>query len=130
MYPDSVRSAVMANRWVAERFLAGCNGIEEQGSPMVKEFKATIASARAFLRGASVLMVVRRLACPARISKLTLRPGESAMTSGDRMLIRNGLKWSVGNDVLRLPIDKHAVRAKADRVLRTDVDHGVIFLAS
>ena len=55
--PDQVGFAVQPRRWVVERFFAwtGCNR-------RLKDFEATIDSARAFLYAASVMLLVRRLA--------------------------------------------------------------------
>ena len=45
-------------RWVVERFFAWIN----RNRRLAKDFEATIASARAFLYAASVMLLVRRLA--------------------------------------------------------------------
>ena len=56
--PDQVGFAVQPRRWVVERFFAWIN----RNRRLAKEFEATIASARAFLYAASVMLLVRRLA--------------------------------------------------------------------
>ena len=50
--------AVQPRRWVVERFFAWIN----RNRRLAKDFEATIASARAFLYAASVMLLVRRLA--------------------------------------------------------------------
>ena len=50
--------AVQPRRWVVERFFAWIN----RNRRLAKDFEATIASARAFLYTASVMLLVRRLA--------------------------------------------------------------------
>jgi hypothetical protein len=49
--------AVQPRRWVAERFFAWIG----RNRRLAKDFEATIASARAFLYAASVMLLVRRL---------------------------------------------------------------------
>ena len=66
--PDQVGFAVQPRRWVVERFFAWIN----RNRRLAKDFEATIASARAFLYAASVMLLVRRLARAARLSKPTL----------------------------------------------------------
>ena len=56
--PDQVGFAVQPRRWVVERFFAWIN----RDRRLAKDFEATIASARAFLYAASVMLLVRRLA--------------------------------------------------------------------
>ena len=56
--PDQVGFAVQPRRWVVERFFARIN----RNRRLAKDFEATIASARAFLYAASVMLLVRRLA--------------------------------------------------------------------
>ena len=56
--PDQVGFAVQPRRWVVERFFAWIN----RNRRLAKDFEATIASARAFLYAASVMLLVRRLA--------------------------------------------------------------------
>ena len=56
--PDQVSFAVQPRRWVVERFFAWIN----RNRRLAKDFEATIASARAFLYAASVMLLVRRLA--------------------------------------------------------------------
>ena len=56
--PDQVDFAVQPRRWVVERFFAWIN----RNRRLAKDFEATIASARAFLYAASVMLLVRRLA--------------------------------------------------------------------
>ena len=68
--PDQVGFAVQPRRWVVERFFAWIN----RNRRLAKDFEATIASARAFLYAASVMLLVRRLARAAWLSKPTLRP--------------------------------------------------------
>lgn len=50
--------AVQPRRWVVERFFAWIN----RNRRLAKDFEATIASARAFLYAASIMILVRRLA--------------------------------------------------------------------
>ncbi|MGQ0485388.1 MAG: IS5/IS1182 family transposase, partial [Hyphomicrobiales bacterium] len=50
--------AVQPRRWVVERFFAWIN----RNRRLAKDFEATIASARAFLYAASVMILVRRMA--------------------------------------------------------------------
>ncbi len=52
---------VLARRWVVERFFAWIG----RNRRLAKDFEATIASARAFLYAASVMLLSRRLARPA-----------------------------------------------------------------
>lgn len=56
--PDQVGFAVQPRRWVVERFFAWIN----RNLRLAKDFEATIASARAFLYAASILLLTRRLA--------------------------------------------------------------------
>ena len=56
--PDQVGFAVQPRRWVVERFFAWIR----RNRRLAKDFEATIASARAFLYAASVMLLVRRLA--------------------------------------------------------------------
>lgn len=56
--PDQVGFAVQPRRWVVERFFAWIS----RNRRLAKDFEATIASARAFLYAASVMLLVRRLA--------------------------------------------------------------------
>ena len=56
--PDQVGFAVQPRRWVVERFFAWIN----RNRRLAKDFEATIASARAFLYAASIMLLVRRLA--------------------------------------------------------------------
>ena len=56
--PDQVGFAVQPRRWIVERFFAWIN----RNRRLAKDFEATIASARAFLYAASVMLLVRRLA--------------------------------------------------------------------
>ena len=55
--PDQVGFAIQPRRWVVERFFAWIN----RNGRLAKDFEATIASARAFLYAASVMLLVRRL---------------------------------------------------------------------
>lgn len=55
---DQVGFAVNPRRWVVERFFAWIG----RNRRLAKDFEATIASARAFLYAASVMLLVRRLA--------------------------------------------------------------------
>jgi transposase len=55
--PDQVGFAVNPRRWVVERFFAWIG----RNRRLAKDFEATIASARAFLYAASVMLLVRRL---------------------------------------------------------------------
>ena len=55
--PDQVGFAVQPRRWVVERFFAWIN----RNRRLAKDFEATIASARAFLYIASIMLLVRRL---------------------------------------------------------------------
>ena len=70
--PDQVGFAVQPRRWVVERFFAWIN----RNRRLAKDFEATIASARAFLYAASVMLLVRRLARAASLSKPTLSERE------------------------------------------------------
>ena len=72
--PDQVGFAVHPRRWVVERFFAWIN----RNRRLAKDFEATIASARAFLYAASVMLLVRRLARAACLSKPTLRVSSSS----------------------------------------------------
>jgi transposase len=56
--PDQVGFAVLPRRWVVERFFAWIG----RNRRLAKDFEATIASARAFLYAASIMLLVRRLA--------------------------------------------------------------------
>ena len=56
--PGQVGFAVQPRRWVVERFLAWIN----RNRRLAKDFEATIASARAFLYAAAVMLLVRRIA--------------------------------------------------------------------
>jgi putative transposase len=56
--PDQIGFAVQPRRWVVERFFAWIG----RNRRLAKDFEATIASARAFLYAASVMLLVRRLA--------------------------------------------------------------------
>ena len=56
--PGQVGFAVQPRRWVVERFLAWIN----RNRRLAKAFEATIASARAFLYAAAVMLLVRRIA--------------------------------------------------------------------
>lgn len=56
--PDQVGFAVNPRRWVVERFFAWIG----RNRRLAKDFEATIASARAFLYAASLMLLVRRLA--------------------------------------------------------------------
>ena len=55
--PDQVGFVVNPRRWVVERFFAWIS----RNRRLAKDFEATIASARAFLYAASVMLLVRRL---------------------------------------------------------------------
>ena len=56
--PGQIGFAVQPRRWVVERFFAWIN----RNRRLAKDFETTIASARAFLYAASVMILVRRLA--------------------------------------------------------------------
>ena len=56
--PDQVGFAVLPRRWVVERFFARIG----RNRSLAKDFEATIDSARAFLRAAAVMLLVRRIA--------------------------------------------------------------------
>ena len=56
--PDQVGFAVQPRRWVVERFFAWIG----RNRRLAKDFETTIASARAFLYTASIMLLVRRLA--------------------------------------------------------------------
>lgn len=56
--PDQVGFTVLPRRWVVERFFAWIG----RNRRLAKDFEATIASARAFLYAASIMLLVRRLA--------------------------------------------------------------------
>lgn len=56
--PGQVGFAVQPRRWVVERHFAWIN----RNRRLAKDFEATIASARAFLYAASILLLTRRLA--------------------------------------------------------------------
>ena len=56
--PDQVGFAVHPRRWVVERFFAWIS----RNRRLAKDFEATIASARAFLYAASIMLLSRRLA--------------------------------------------------------------------
>ena len=54
---DQIGFAVQPRRWVVERFFAWIN----RNRRLAKDFEATIASARAFIYAASIMLLVRRL---------------------------------------------------------------------
>lgn len=56
--PDQIGFAVQPRRWVVERFFAWIN----RNRRLAKDFEASIASARAFLYAASIMLLTRRLA--------------------------------------------------------------------
>jgi len=56
--PNQIGFAVQPRRWVVERFFAWIN----RNRRLAKDFEASIASARAFLYAASVMLLVRRIA--------------------------------------------------------------------
>ena len=56
--PNQIGFAVQPRRWVVERFFAWIG----RNRRLAKDFEATIASARAFLYAASLMLLVRRLA--------------------------------------------------------------------
>jgi putative transposase len=56
--PDQVGFAIQPRRWVVERFFAWIG----RNRRLAKDFEATVASARAFLYAASVMLLVRRIA--------------------------------------------------------------------
>ncbi|HUB47658.1 MAG TPA: IS5 family transposase [Acetobacteraceae bacterium] len=56
--PDQVGFQVLPRRWVVERFFAWIN----RNRRLAKDFEATIASAKAFLYAACVMLLTRRLA--------------------------------------------------------------------
>jgi putative transposase len=72
--PNQIGFAVQPRRWVVERFLAWIG----RNRRLAKDFEATIASARAFLYAASVMLLVRRLARSAQFRK---RPRKSSSLS-------------------------------------------------
>ncbi len=55
--PDQVGFAVQPRRWVVERFFAWIN----RNRRLAKDFEASIASAKAFLYAASIMLLVRRI---------------------------------------------------------------------
>ena len=57
-HPDQVGFAVHPRRWVVERFFAWIG----RNRRLAKDFEATLASAKAFLYAASVMLLTRRLA--------------------------------------------------------------------
>ena len=67
--PDQVGFAVHPRRWVVERFFAWIS----RNRRLWKDPEATLASARAFLYAASVMLLVRRLAPSSYLSGRTLR---------------------------------------------------------
>jgi transposase len=67
--PDQVGFAVHPRRWVVERFFAWIS----RNRRLWKDPEATLASARAFLYAAAVMILVRRLARSARLLGRTLR---------------------------------------------------------
>ena len=58
---DQIGFAVQPRRWVVERFFAWIG----RNRRLAKDFEATIASARAFIYAASIMLLVRRLGRPA-----------------------------------------------------------------
>ena len=58
--PDQIGFTVLPRRWVVERFFAWIG----RNRRLAKDFEATIASARAFLYAASVMLLIRRIARP------------------------------------------------------------------
>jgi putative transposase len=59
--PDQIGFAVLPRRWVVERFFAWIN----RNRRLAKDFEATVASARAFLYAAAIMLLIRRIARPA-----------------------------------------------------------------
>jgi transposase len=57
-HPDQIGFTVLPRRWVVERFFAWVG----RNSRLAKDFEATIASARAFLYAASIMLLSRRIA--------------------------------------------------------------------
>jgi len=57
-HPDQVGFTVLPRRWVVERFFAWIG----RNRRLAKDFEATIASARAFLYAASIMLLPRRIA--------------------------------------------------------------------
>lgn len=56
--PDQVGFQVLPHRWVVERFFAWIN----RNRRLAKDFEGTVASAKAFLYAACVMLLTRRLA--------------------------------------------------------------------
>jgi transposase len=67
--PDQIGFAVLPRRWVVERFFAWIG----RNRRLAKDFEASIDSARAFRYAASVMLLSRRIARHAWVSKPTLR---------------------------------------------------------
>lgn len=57
-HPDQVGFAVHPRRWVVERFFAWIR----RNRRLAKDFEASLASAKAFIYAASVMLLTRRLA--------------------------------------------------------------------
>jgi transposase len=57
-HPDQIGFTVLPRRWVVERFFAWVG----RNRRLAKDFEATIASARAFLYAASIMLLSRRIA--------------------------------------------------------------------
>src|SRR6185312_3094005 len=56
--PNQIGFTVLPRRWVVERFFAWIG----RNRRLAKDFEATIASARAFVYAASLMLLVRRIA--------------------------------------------------------------------
>lgn len=91
--PDQVGFAVQPRRWVVERFFAWIG----RNRRLAKDFEATIASARAFLYAASVILLVRRLARASWLSKPTL----SELAAPSQRLPEDGQTNLKATDALR-----------------------------
>ena len=115
--PDQVGFAGQPRRWVVERFFAWIN----RNRRLAKDFEATIASARAFLYAASVMLLVRRLARAARLSKPTLRRISKPMHArASAMLFR----YDSCLVLQRLPINMIRMRKIVDRFVK---DPGLVW---
>ena len=66
--PDQIGFSALPRRWVVERFFAWIG----RNRWLAKDFEATIDSARAFLYAAFIMLLSRRIARAASVSKPTL----------------------------------------------------------
>ena len=87
--PDQVGFQVLPRRWVVERFFARINSNRR----LAKDFEGTIASVKAFLSAACVMLLTRRLARSARDSSRTLS-STFRISCGDRQSLHESFEQS------------------------------------